>query len=141
MKVKILRLIIASAATLALMLISATSGGSSAVAQAAPTHQGVQAPSAPADQMVGFAIETLPMGSSGPTKCVAEAMNPPFSWPRVDALCRAGKGQYRVKGTFLRAINGASYTEYGPWKSVGKTSTAYGDGLFDFARLPRYQVR
>lgn len=126
MKVKIFRLMIVFAATLALTLISATGGGSSAVAQAAPTHQAVQAPSAPADQMMGFVIETLPMGSSGPTKCMAEAMNPPFNWPRVDALCRAGKGQYRVKGTFLRAINGTSYTKYGPWKSVGKASTAYG---------------
>lgn len=119
-------------AALATIVLAALPGGTPA--QATPVQ-------APADRMVTFTIELLPMAKSGPTRCVAEAMNPPLSWPRVDAVCRGGKGQYRVKGTFKRIINGQLYTKYGPWRSVGSISTAYGDGLLDFARSPRYQVR
>lgn len=137
------RRLIALIAGLAMML-SAVIGGSPAAQAAAPaptTTPVVQ--SAPVDRMVSFTIEVLPSKKAAPpSKCTVERsyLVLPYEWPWAQVTCKSGSGTYRVKGVFVRIINGKKYTKKGPIVKVGKTSRVYADGGFDYAIGAAYYV-
>ena len=134
--------LIALIAGLAMMLSAIICG--SPAAQADPTLAAAPvAQQNSADRMVNFTIEMLPSKKAAPpSKCtvVRSYLVLPYEWPWAQVTCKGGSGTYRVKGVFMRIINGKQYTKKGPIVKVGKTSRVYADGGFDYATGAAYYV-